>query len=419
MIQPIAQIITKPIAQHCHRGRWFPKLGVVVASSFYWAFPWTIPLSSPLTLTQPAQAQATVHNLELMGEASFPGRSLEIDGTEVGGLSGITYDANNNLFFAISDDRSEKAPARFYTMELDLSQDSFGPEQVYFQNASLLRRDNGDLFPILSLDPEGIGLSNQGTLWISSEGDASRGIAPFVNEFRQGGEFLRSLPIPDKLLPDAANQRGIGNNLALESLTLTPNHRYLVTATENALLQDGPEASLTESSPSRILKYDLVDEEWVGEYVYQTDPVVLPPNPPDGFTAAGLVELVALDNEGERFLALERSFSAGAKGTAGNTGLTVRLYEISLAEATDVTAIDSLKTTDVTRIIPAEKNLLLDLSSLEIPLDNLEGLALGPKLPNGQQSLIMVSDNNFSDRQFTQILVFGFDRGFKQLQGTP
>jgi hypothetical protein len=40
-------------------------------------------------------------------------------------------------------------------------------------------------------------------------------------------------------------------------------------------------------------------------------------------------------------------------------------------------------------------------------LDNVEGMTLGPVLPNGQQSLVLVSDNNFSATQFTQILAFG------------
>jgi hypothetical protein len=40
-------------------------------------------------------------------------------------------------------------------------------------------------------------------------------------------------------------------------------------------------------------------------------------------------------------------------------------------------------------------------------LDNVEGMTLGPVLPNGQQSLVLASDNNFSATQFTQILAFG------------
>ena len=52
---------------------------------------------------------------------------------------------------------------------------------------------------------------------------------------------------------------------------------------------------------------------------------------------------------------------------------------------------------------------MLNFDSLRLPtgLDNVEGMTLGPVLPNGQQSLVLVSDNNFSATQFTQILAFG------------
>jgi hypothetical protein len=43
---------------------------------------------------------------------------------------------------------------------------------------------------------------------------------------------------------------------------------------------------------------------------------------------------------------------------------------------------------------------------LEIDLDNLEGLAFGPKLSDGSQTLLLVSDDNFSDLQITQFLLF-------------
>ncbi len=53
--------------------------------------------------------------------------------------------------------------------------------------------------------------------------------------------------------------------------------------------------------------------------------------------------------------------------------------------------------------------MVLNFDSLGLPtgLDNVEGMTLGPVLPNGQQSLVLVSDNNFSATQFTQILAFG------------
>lgn len=52
------------------------------------------------------------------------------------------------------------------------------------------------------------------------------------------------------------------------------------------------------------------------------------------------------------------------------------------------------------------KTLLLDLSSLGISLDNIEGASWGPVLPNGHRSLVLVSDNNFNPAQFTQFLAF-------------
>ncbi len=46
------------------------------------------------------------------------------------------------------------------------------------------------------------------------------------------------------------------------------------------------------------------------------------------------------------------------------------------------------------------------LDALGLTLDNLEGLTLGPVLPDGRQTLLIVSDNNFSPTQVTQFLAF-------------
>ncbi|WP_353734985.1 esterase-like activity of phytase family protein [Okeania sp. SIO2C2] len=56
--------------------------------------------------------------------------------------------------------------------------------------------------------------------------------------------------------------------------------------------------------------------------------------------------------------------------------------------------------------LQCKKKLLLDFSTLEIVLDNIEGITFGPKLADGQRSLILVSDNNFNPLQITQILIF-------------
>ena len=56
------------------------------------------------------------------------------------------------------------------------------------------------------------------------------------------------------------------------------------------------------------------------------------------------------------------------------------------------------------------KKLVLNLDDLGIPLDNVEGLTFGPRLRDGRQTVVLVSDNNFAASQFTQFLLFALDR---------
>jgi hypothetical protein len=246
----------------------------------------------------------TISSLEYLGQATFPTGSVTVNdaqgnSTQVGGLSGVTYDANTNSYYSISDDRSQINPARFYTLSIDLSQGTLSNNNVSFTGVTTLLNNQGQPFPALSLDPESIELTNRGTVFISSEGDTSRLINPFVNEFSlQTGQQVGALPIPQKFLPTVNPVNGIRNNLAFESLALTPDQRFLFTATENALSQDGPAASVSTGSPSRILKYDLTTGQPVGEFLYNTDPVALPPVPAGQFNTNGLVDLRALDNTG-------------------------------------------------------------------------------------------------------------------------
>ena len=96
---------------------------------------------------------------------------------------------------------------------------------------------------------------------------------------------------------------------------------------------------------------------------------------------------------------MERSFSVGAPGT----GNTIKLYEISLHGATNVNGEFSIAGKHIRF---ARKRLILNLDALGIPLDNVEGLTLGPRLRHGRRSLVLVSDNNFAATQFTQFLLF-------------
>jgi myo-inositol-hexaphosphate 3-phosphohydrolase len=350
------------------------------------------------------QARRKIVSYEFIGEVTFPTGYTYAD-TEVGGLSGITYDPRKQRYYAISDDRSDIDPARFYTLKIDLADGHLGPGDIAFTGVTVLKNEAGEPFTQGSIDPEGIGLSASGKLWISSEGDANASILPFVNRFSRKGQQNRMLPIPAKYIPTPV--AGIRNNLALESLTLTPDKRYLYTAVENALVQDGPAADVDQESLARILKYDLRTGKPIAESVYVVDAVPEVPEPRDAFRTNGLVELLALDNNGS-LLALERAFSVGR-------GNTVALYEVLTQGALDVGPVADLfwEAEGIPfEIDPAvQKFMVLDLSEVVTTVDNLEGMSFGPKLPDGRQTLIIVSDNNFNQGQATQFIALALELG--------
>ncbi|AFY43232.1 esterase-like activity of phytase family protein [Nostoc sp. PCC 7107] len=336
-----------------------------------------------------------ISSINFIGEATLA-KGLSFQKTEVGGLSGITYDAKNDLYYAISDDRGQKAPARFYTFKIDLSKGLLENGDVIPVGVTMLLNQNAQNFPPRITDTEGITLTDKDTIFISSEGDVEKLINPFIQEFSlSSGRTITTLPIPKKFLPDKMGKIGIRNNLAFESLTITPNNQYLFTATENALIQDGSVAKPNVGTPCRILQYNLLTQQPEREFLYHTEPVA-PLLDITGKFASGLPDLLALDNQGH-FLSLERSFTG--------LGFAIFLFQLSFADADDIHNINSLLTTSQ-KIHPVTKKILLDLRTLDVALDNIEGLTLGPWLPNGQRSLILVSDNNFNSLQRTQFLAF-------------
>ncbi len=337
-----------------------------------------------------------ISSIEFIGEATLA-KGLTFQKTEVGGLSGITFDAKNNLYYAISDDRGEKANARFYTLKIDLSKGYLQKDRVVPVSLTTLLNKNDQTFRSSETDTEGIALTNKASVFISSEGDAAKLINPFIKEFSlTSGREIATLPIPRKFLPDKTSQQGIRNNLAFESLTITPDKKHLFTATENALIQDGVAAKPNIATPCRILQYNLLNNQPEKEFLYQTE-AVSPFLNITGKFASGLPDLLALDNQGH-FLSVERSFTG--------LGFAISLFQVSLEGADDIYKIDSLLAIDTKDIKPVQKKLLLDLRTLDVLLDNIEGLTMGPKLPDGQQSLILISDNNFNSLQRTQILAF-------------
>ncbi len=341
-------------------------------------------------------AAALPSRLDFLGEARLP-HALDVDGTPVGGLSGLVYDAERGLFLAQSDDQSERAPARFYALRVDLSGGTLATDGVTVTGVTTELAPNGQPYPPHSLDPEGIALAAGGRLFLSSEGRAKDGVPPFIRELALDGSVVASFELPAWFAPAADGTGGVRPNLGFESLTVSADGRSLYAGIENALVQDGLAAGLDTPSPVRLQRWDLASRRLVAEHLYWTDPLFAAATTPDGIAVNGLVDLLAVDDS--HLLALERAFALGV-------GYRIRLFLVDLAKADDTAALPSLAPRRST-ILAVRKQLLFDLGELGIQLDNLEGMSWGPRLADGRRSLLVVSDDNFNPEEITQVLAFG------------
>ncbi|MBP0022340.1 MAG: esterase-like activity of phytase family protein [Cyanobacteria bacterium SBLK] len=339
-------------------------------------------------------------SLEYVDRVQLP--KMQYEGTRVGGLSAIAYDRDRDCFYALSDDRDN---SRFYTLNLAFTAE--GSPRVEIENVTFLKNKTGTPYLKGAIDPEGIALTSKGTLLISSEGIPRRQISPFVAEFdRASGQYIREISLPAHFVPERPIRQddpphGVQENMGFEALTigissLIPEDPYRVfTAPEFALVQDNIDPTSDVSPRIRLLHYVINP---IGSPLLISENLYLLAPSREGTLSNGLTELLALDREGF-LLSLERTFDGRENGA--------KLFQVATGGATDTSRIATLKG-DLSTVAPLRKQLLLDLQDLGIRLDNLEGMTFGGRLPDGSQSLILVSDDNFNQKQVTQFLIFRF-----------
>lgn len=343
-------------------------------------------------------AQAADFSLRVIGATSLPTGTL-FQGVEFGGISGLDR-AADGTYWAIADDRGgERGTPRFYNLSLDY--DAAGFNGVAINSQTYMQRPDGTTFPsnARTVDPEGIRVAPNGNLYWSSEGNWNANAAsryqPFVREMTTSGVFVREFATPAMYNYVDNASTGGRNNKLFEALTVTPNGT-IYTANEDALVQDGPLTSVSNGSVVRLTALDPVSGAAGAQYAYE-----LPPIPVDAVPGApfgpdnGLPELLAISDT--QFIAIERAFAFGV----GNT-IRLTLAEIT-AETTDVSNFASLTGADYT---PMRRTLLLEMPiTFEgITLDNIEAISWGKTLANGNRTLVLVADNNFSATQSTQFI---------------
>ncbi|MDQ0133298.1 hypothetical protein J2T08_001199 [Neorhizobium galegae] len=328
--------------------------------------------------------------LSFAGEFTIPTGTL-FDGVEFGGLSGIDYDPARNRYIAISDDRSERAPARFY--ELSIEATAAGITDVKVVKTVTLKDRNGEAFAAKGVDPESIRLAKDRIYW-SSEGDVKQLLPPFVRVASPDGAFLREFELSKAFLPTADKSAGIRDNLAFEGLATLPGGDLMVEV-ESALFQDGPISGLSRGTLARMIRYDAATGKPKAEYVYPIAPIPQAPTVEKGYNDNGASEILSLDDH--RLLVVERGFAQGF-------GNSIKVFMVDTEGATDVSAIPSLANADA-GIVPVRKAQVLDMQAIGLKPDNIEAVTFA-KGTDGTDLLIFASDNNFSKEQKTQFIAF-------------
>lgn len=347
---------------------------------------------------------APITSLRLIGEQRIALKQ-SFNGTLVGGLSGIDYDAASGDWVLESDDRSEFNPARFYRASLNYDSKRFSGVTLnsvhFFQQASggnypnlaHAKLDRGEQVPdieTIRVDPV------DGSLWYGSEGNRKVGLDPFVAHAGRDGRFIATLPTPP-MFKVSKEELGSRNNMSFEGLSFSADGNSLWLGMEASLYQDGPLATPEHGSVVRITQLSRAGQV-LAQYAYNIEAIASKPAP--GRNADnGVSEILAID--AHRLLVLERAGVEDAEGVYVNH---VRIYEMDVTGATDIKDLPALKGA---KYVPVRKRLLLDLEKIGLPrVDNLEGMAWGPRLDHGRRSLVLVSDDNFNTQQVTQLLVF-------------
>lgn len=354
---------------------------------------------------RPAAQRSAIRFLD---EYVIPNKTT-FQGTKVGGLSGIDYDQQQGVYYVISDDRSNINPARFYTFSFDVTQSKIANFKIL--GVDSLRMKNGDLYPNAGIkamnvpDPESIRYNphERSIVW-SSEGErivdpAGNSILynPSVTIADKSGKEIETLPVPKQFIM-SEKETGPRRNGVFEGLSFADNFKTLFVSTEEPLYNDGPRATPTNGGWCRIVQYDYAQRKPIAQYAYPLDKVAKKPIPRSAFSVNGISEILAISPT--KLIVIERSFSMGYLNN------TIKLYLAELSDAANSQDIDYLKEQGKN---PIKKKLLLNLNVIGKRIDNIEGITLGPALPNGRRSLILVSDNNFLGLQKTQLLLFEID----------
>lgn len=282
-------------------------------------------------------------------------------GTYVGNLSGLAVDTDGRI--AALSDRSS-----LFTLDPV----TWRPTAVL-----ALADEKGQ-----ALDSEAIAIDPDGTRLITSE------VEPSVRRYTREGSLVGQLPVPDSLRVAPAGRAK--KNSTFEGITLASDGQKLISSMEGPLSGDSRD----------LVRFQTWDR---GAAVFRAGRQL-------GYRVdqdLGVDEIAATGDG--RLLVLERGFTGGF-------GNTVRLYLADPRPASDVSTVLNLAGGPDVRLVG--KTLLADVgrcpdlgAKTRQPqpnplLDNIEGMTITARNPDGSLGLLLVSDDNQNPNQKTRLYQF-------------
>lgn len=299
-------------------------------------------------------------------------------GIKIGGLSGIDYDGKH--FILISD--KSKKPNLF---KVDIKIEKQSIKDISFLDVHSLSCDYINWF-----DPESIRfLPHTKSYLVSTEGHIDSKENAQVIVVDKNGKCEKKYLLPhnfDVNYPNKPRHNGV-----FEGLTIDENKSGFWIINELPLEEDGKKPKLYNTqSLIRLTHYNFHSNKPDYQLAYNLERLVKIPFLPFGLN--GATEILQIDKN--HLIVLERSYSAGH----GSKGNRVKLFLTNISKAENTLSHHSLRKYKG-KIL--KKTLIFDSKFIKNKLkyrfiDNIEGLTFGPDLPNGNKSLVLMSDNNFN-----------------------
>ncbi|MBS3739334.1 esterase-like activity of phytase family protein [Mesohalobacter halotolerans] len=316
---------------------------------------------------------------------------------EVGGLSGIDY---NGEYFVLISDKS-KNPDIF---KADIKIDKQKFQYVKFIDAKVLKCEGLNRF-----DPESIRfLPDHSGYLISTEGYINSNENAQILKVDEQGQCHKNYELPQYFDVNYPNRPR--HNAVFEGLTIDSEKTGFWVINEIPLEEDGKKPKLYNTqSLLRLTHFNFEDHTADRQFAYDLERLVRIPLLPFGLN--GATELLQLDKN--HIIIIERSYSAGH----GSKGNRIKMFLVEISSAENILEKQILKKYKG-KTLP--KTLIFDSKTIKNDLqykfiDNIEGISFGPNLPNGNKSLILVSDNNFNaiGKQLNQFILLELIKSYR------